>query len=231
MIKLVLWGVRRPGITAAEYFDGNHRVHGDLVRNGPPDFREAIQRYTQSYAFDGAYGRTGAPVFASVSELWYESSESLQANLAHPYYAQQIVPDGDNFADQPASIVHLAVEQPVLAPLRGEGIKVLHWLQTADGVEASALEQFWAPAHEEGREELTGLLGYVRNRIPPDAPAIADVPPAAYEAIWIDTEADIPAFQRYARRLQAAGATAGVLDPAGCMYLLCHERRIIDRLA
>jgi len=228
MVKLVLWGVRRPGITGAEFFDGNHRVHGGLVRNAPPDFRDGIKRYTQSYVFDAAYGRTGAKVFSSVSELWYESVEALQCNLAHPYYAEQIVPDGDNFADQSASIVHLALEEPVVSPLRGDGVKVLHWLQMADGVDPAAFEQFWTSADGDARGELTGLLGYVRNRVPPDAPAIAGVPPTAYEGVWIDTEADVQAFQRYARRLQAAGAEAGVLDPDGCCYLFCHERRVID---
>lgn len=230
MIKLVLWCVRKPGITAAEAFHGNHRVHGDLVRAAPADFKAQILRYTQSYPFDAAYGRTGAQAFDGVSELWYESPKTLQENLAHPYYRDVVQPDGANFADEAANVVHLATEDLVELPLRGQGVKVVRWLQAPDDVDAAAFDSFWTAAHEDARQELTGVLGYARNRVPPDAPEMNGTPPTACDALWLDGPEDVPAFQRYARRLLTAGEDAGMLDPARCFYLLCHERRVVDAL-
>jgi hypothetical protein len=230
MIKLVLWFVRKPGITAEELFNGNHRVHGDLVRGAPADFRAQILRYTQSYPFDAAYGQTGAQ-FDGVSELWYESPEAMRANLAHPYYRDVVRPDGANFADERANVVHLAAEEVVEPPLRGQGVKVVRWLQAPAGVDPAAFDAFWTAAHEDARAQLTGLLGYARNRVPPGAPAINGTPPTGYDALWLDGHEDIPALQRSTRRLLADGESAGMLDPARCFYLLCSERRVVDTLA
>lgn len=230
MIKLVLWCARRHGITAAELFQSNHRVHGDLVRSGPVDFQAQILRYTQSYAFDGAHASASRQPFDAISELWYESPESLQENLAHPYYSDVIVPDGANYADLSTSVVHLAAEELVEAPLRGQGIKVVRWLQAPEGIDSAAFDDFWIGVHHAESKELTGLLGYARNRLPSGAPSIAGTPPTAYDAMWLDSTEDLPAFRRYARRVLDAGQHAGMLDMTGCHYMLCQERRVRDTL-
>jgi len=227
VIKLVLWGVRRPGITSAEYFEGNHRVHGDLVRNAPEDFRVFIKRYTQSYVVDAAYGHSGAKAFDSVSELWFESPERLIESFGHPYYQGVIIPDGARFADEAENVVHVAVEEIVgNAPLRGEGLKVLHWLQAADGLADGRFEEWWTSSESTAPGDWA--LGHTRNRLPPEAPPMLGDPPTAYEALWIDGPEEIPAFEAYARALVAAGVEAGVLDGTRCSFLLCHERRVVD---
>jgi EthD domain len=231
MIKLVLWFPKHPEITTAEMYDGNHRVHSELVHAAPTEFKADVLRYTQSYPFDGMFGRTDTLRFDGVSELWFESPERLQAHLAHPYFQDVIFPDGAQFSDQDASAIHLAVEEVVQQPLRGQGVKVLRWLQALDGVDTEAFESFWLSAQERAAGKLTGLLGYARNRIPAGAPVMAGTPPTAYDAIWIDDREDIPALLRSTREFLDAGEAAGVLDRQRCFTLLCSERRVLDTFA
>lgn len=229
MIKLVLWGVRKAGITHADFYNGNHVVHGDLVRNGPQDFRAQISRYTQSYAFDAGYGRSDAQRYDSVSELWYESTDLVMLNFAHPYYQDVILPDGANFADETLNDVHLAEEEIVgEAPLRGQGLKVLQRLATPEGADPDAFEDFWKSAHEKAAPELGSLLGYTRNRPPRGNPPMSGVVPAGYSGFWLDGPQDIKSFQAYNAKFLAAGAKAGLLDVERCFFLLCEERRVID---
>lgn len=231
MIKLVLWGVRKSTLTHADYYRGNHVVHGDLVREAPPDFQAQILRYTQSYAFDAAYGKVGALWIDSVSELWYESNDSLMANLAHPYYQEVILPDGANFSSLEASIVHVAVEEMVgEPPLRGQGVKVLQSLKAVPGADLARFDEFWSEAHEAAAPELSRLLGFARNRPPEGAPPLAGDPPTGYAAFWLDGRDDIPSFQAYHRAFIRAGETSGLLDTEACFYLLCEERRVLDAI-
>jgi len=232
MIKLVLWAVRKAGITHADFYEGNHVVHGDLVRKGPEDFRAQVSRYTQSYAFDAGYGRSDAQRYDSVSELWYESTDLVMLNFAHPYYQDVILPDGANFANEALNDVHLAEEEIVgEPPLRGQGLKVLQRLATPEGVDPDVFEDFWKSAHEAAAPELGSLIGYTRNRPPRANPPMNGVVPAGYSGFWLDGPGDIPAFQAYNTKFLEAGKKAGVLDAERCLFLLCEERRVIDAFA
>lgn len=229
MIKLVLWGVRKAGITHADYHARNHIVHGDLVRKGPPDFRQPVLRYTQSYAIDAGYGRSDAQRYDSVSELWYESTDQLAQNFAHPYYQDTILPDGANFAEESLSNVHLAAEEIVgESPLRGQGLKVVQSLATLDGTDPDEFEDFWSAAHEAASPEMGNVLGYTRNRPPRGVPPMRGVAPAGYAGVWLDGLHDVPGFQAYNSRFLEVGKHAGLLDVESCFFLLCEERRVID---
>lgn len=231
MIKLVLWGVRKPETLHADYYQGNHVAHGDLVRGAPEDFRTSIKRYTQSYVFDAAYGDPSLQHIDSVSELWYESVEAAAASFAHPYYQQVVQPDGARFADESRNIVHFATEDVLGRPvLRGQGIKVHLSLTGAAGTAPQDLAAFLDAVYNESGSGLDHLLGRARSSLLPGAPVLSGIPPTVYESYWLDGEADIPSFQRYARVVLDRGQHAGVLVRHDSFYLLCRERRVLDSI-
>lgn len=230
MIKLVLWGVRQPGLTHRQFVYGNHVVHGDLVRNGPDSFREQISGYTQSYVTDAAYGSHTRPRIDSVSELWYASPATAHANFTHPYYRDVVFPDGANFADESIGIVYFAEEELLgaAAPLRGDGIKVCLFLAAPDGVAATDLSAVVDKHHAAAAQGLTGLLARTRNHTLATPAALNGTPPTLFDAYWLDGPDDLPAFDRYVSELFSAATEAGVLSAELSFHLVCSERRVVD---
>ena len=231
VLNLVIWYVRKPGLTLAESIEANHRVHGELTKRGPDDFTETVYRYIQNYPFDAAYGKTGAKNFDGVSELTFLSSETLKANLEHPYYLNTVKPDGQNFADEAANVIHLASEEVVFTPLLGEGIKVIRWLQTMPDADPADFEDFWTKSYDRDIRHLPGLLGYSRNRLPEGHHGLQGLPPTAFDSFWLDGKQDIAAFQQYARQFVTEGQNQHLVDAENYFYLLCEERRVIDRIS
>jgi hypothetical protein len=229
MIKIVVWVIRKAGITYADFYEGNHVVHGGLVLAAPDAVRKPISRYTQNFTFDAGYGRSDAQHYDGVSELWFDSIDAAMLCFEHPYYRDVIVPDGAKFSDDKRNDFHLAEEEIVgEPPLRGQGLKVMQRLATVEGTDPDAFEEFWKSAHETASSELGSVFGYTRNRPPRETPPMSGVVPAGYSGFWLDGPQDIPSFQAYNARFLEAGVKAGLLDTEQCFFLLCNERRVID---
>ena len=216
MIKMIAAVCRRPGMTHAEYVAYVVQIHGAISRENPVTLR----RYVQNHTFDAAFGTSaesehGMPLSRdSVTELYWDSLESMGQTFADDYVRTKVGPDARNFADQSVSLSLVAVEaeQPVVNPRAGAGAKVMHFLRAAPGL---ALEDFfarWAKAHELALQAAPVAAATVRRCVHsqqlPQANAMLAYfnakDAAIYEGVaslWYDDPASIGAFRAYEQAL------------------------------
>lgn len=216
MIKMIAAVCRRPGMTHAEYLAYVHHTHGAISRENPVTLR----RYVQNHTFDAAFGSAaeaehGMPVSRdSVTELYWDSLESMGQTFAHEHVRSKVGPDARNFADQSVSLSLLAteMEQPVRSPRAGAGAKVMHFLRAAHGLSLDEFFARWAQAHALVLQAEPGVAATLRrcvhSRQISDANSMLayfnakDVP--IYEGVaslWYDDPGSIGAFRFYERAL------------------------------
>lgn len=246
MIKMMAAICRRPGMTHAEYVAYVQHVHGAISNENPV----ALRRYVQNHVFDAAFGSLADTTHAltvardSVTELWWDSPQDMQATFAHEHVRTKVGPDGANFGDvsRTLSVVAVEAEQPVPHPGRAVGAKVLHYLRMAEGLALSEFFERWARAHERALVAApvaaAALRRCVHNRqLSEFNPMLAyfgakDVP--VYEGVaslWFDDLASVGAFRAYERALMDvnAGADAAFYDPAQSFFVYATEVPIYER--
>lgn len=244
MIKMIAAICRRPGMTHAEYMAYVYQIHGAISRENPVTLR----RYVQNHTFDAAFGTLAQAEHSmpisrdSVTELYWDSMESMGQTFAHEHVRTKVGPDGRNFADQSASLSLVAVEaeQPVHQPRAGAGAKVMHFLRAAPGL---ALEDFfarWAKAHElamlaeplaaatvrrcvhsQQLPQANAMLAYFNGK---DAPIFEGV-----ASLWYDDPSTIGAFRAYERALLDINSRAetAFYQPAHSFFLYTTEVDIL----
>jgi hypothetical protein len=229
MIKMMAAICRRPGMTHAEYLAYVQHVHGALSTENPVTLR----RYVQNHVIDAAFGTAAEASHSmavsrdSVTELYWDSAQDMGATFEHEHVRTKVGPDGANFGDvsRTLSLVALEVEQPVTRPGAGAGVKVLHYLRCAQGLELPAFFDRWARAHERALDaapeaaavlrrcvhnrqlsEFNGMLAYFGGDNTPIYEGVS--------SLWFDNASSIGAFRAYERALLAINA-----DPATAFYL------------
>ena len=111
MTKLMAALRRKPGMTQEEYFSYIRNVHGALSKAQPL----TVRRYVQNHVFDSAFGAATDPAYQivfhrdSVTELWFDSFESMGETFAHPYTREKIGPNGVNFSDLSTALAVLGL--------------------------------------------------------------------------------------------------------------------------
>jgi hypothetical protein len=180
----------------------------------------------------------------SVTELWWDNPQDMQATFAHEHVRTKVGPDGANFGDvsRTLSIVAVEAEQPVLHPGRAVGAKVLHYLRMAQGLTLPEFFERWARAHERALAAApvaaAALRRCVHNRqLSEFNPMLAyfgarDIP--VYEGVaslWFDDLASVGAFRVYERALMDvnARADAAFYDPAQSFFVYATEVPIYER--
>lgn len=248
MIKMMAAVCRRPGMTHAEYLAYVQHVHAAISNENPV----ALAAYVQNHVFDAAFGTTAQAAHTltvardSVTELYWNSAEDLQATFAHEHVRTRVGPDARNFSDTSValSLVAEEAEQPVTHPGHGygHGAKVLHYLRAAEGLTLPEFFARWEAAHalalKHAPDAAAAIRRCVHNRqLPQFNPMLAyfggkDAP--IYEGVgslWFDNAATVGAFRAYERALLAINA-----DPATAFYrpdqsffLYAHEVQIYRR--
>lgn len=182
MPKLNICAARRPGMTHAEYSRYLRDDHARLVLGTEPVARY-LQVYVQQHVYDGCYG-PDAPAwrYDSVSHISAATRADQIAATATREYKEIIAPDEVRFADPRSPLFLMFDESPLPLPVRGaSSLRLLHYLQTRDGVAATDLHEAWAAAHEMLLLEEPALFNGVRRATlnktlsPPDV----DAPPYA----------------------------------------------------
>lgn len=246
MIKMIAAICRRPGMTHGEYLAYVQHVHG-AISNAKPLY---LSRYVQNHVFDAAFGSTAEGAHSmtvardSVTELWWDSPEDMNATFAHEYVRTKVGPDGANFGDvsRTLSLVAVEVEQPVVNPGQACGAKVLHYLRMAAGLDLQTFFMRWAAAHERVLAENPHVAAVVRrcvhnHQLSEFNPMLAyfgakDVP--IYEgmaSLWFDDTASVGMFRAYERALLAINAepAATFYEPAQSFFVYATEVPIYER--
>jgi len=246
MIKMIAAICRRPGMTHLEYLAYVHRIHAAISRENPVTLR----RYVQNHTFDAAFGTSAEAEHCmqvsrdSVTELYWDSLESMGQTFAHEYVRTKVGPDARNFADQSVSLSLVAVEaeQPVLNPGGGAGAKLMHFLRAAPGLSLEDFFSRWSKAHElalraepiaaatvrrcvhsRQRPQANAMLAYFNAK---DAPIYEGV-----ASLWYDDPSSIGAFRAYERALlEINGRPETVFyQPAQSFFLYTTEVEIFSR--
>lgn len=243
-VKMMAAVCRRPGMTHAEYVAYVQHVHGAISRENPV----TLKRYVQNHVFDSAYGTRDEAAHSmivardSVTELFWDSPEDMQATFAHEHVRTKVGPDGPNFCDvsQSLSLVAYEAEQPVKQPAAATGAKVLHFIRSSEGLALPEFFDRWARAHQLALEESPVAAASVRrcvhNRQVPEANAMLayfngkDVP--IYEGVgslWFDDVASVANFRAYERTLLALNARPDLAfyQPAKSFFLYATEVSIL----
>lgn len=244
MVKMIAAVCRRPGMTHAEYVAYVHQIHGAISRENPV----TLKRYVQNHTFDAAFGTSAEPEHCmpvsrdSVTELYWDSMESMGQTFAHEHVRTKVGPDAANFADQSLSLSMVAIEaeQPVSAPSRAVGAKVMHFLRAAEGLTLDEFFTRWARAHERVLQEEPVAAATVRRcihsrQLPQANEMLAyfnakDVP--IYEGVaslWYDDPSAIGAFRAYERALLEVNAQpeTAFFQPAHSFFLYTTEVTIL----
>lgn len=117
MIKMVIVGRRRSGMTLAQLHSYLLNIHGPMVvAHIKRDGGALPKRYVQNHAFDGFYKSAATPISADpfslnrdfVTQVWFDDVPQAMAALQQPFYLSTLQPDEDNFVEQ-SSVVKLPV--------------------------------------------------------------------------------------------------------------------------
>ena len=242
MIKMMAAIRRKPGMTQAEYFPYIRDAHGGLARCNPLTLR----RYIQNHVFDGAFGASTDPGYQipfhrdSVTELWFDSFDSLGETLAHPYTREKVGPDAVNFSDLETALAILTRELEVAVPRPGSGgtLKVLYFLRKRAYLDLDEYFHRWAWAHEATMKDHPHIASAIRRcvqslQIPEGNPMLAyfggkNMP--IYEGVtslWYEEEGALPAFRAYQAALEERDRQRSFFDPGQSFFLMAREVVII----
>jgi hypothetical protein len=152
MIKLLIFGHRRPGISRAEGCRHLARVHGPMVYDPPVDAGAMPARYAQNHACDGLPARPGDRWLSDrdfVTEVWFEDFPSLIASTSTPYYRQHLQPDEENFVDQATVLKAVVREGEIRGVVPATAWRLFLFLSAAEGQDADTFARDAAQVLEE----------------------------------------------------------------------------------
>lgn len=201
MLKLIIGGRRRAGMTHRDYSRYLIQNHGATVAHNPG----FMSRYLQNHVLDSVYGTREAgwvpgPDFDSFSEINFADGAAFARSIADPYYRDEIQPDELNFVCHSAIVLLATRVEEVAVAAPGDGpFKLMRFVASNGAASAEAVDHAWA--EEAGRIAGHPALGSFIRRMTrsisiaghPDA----DLPPhfianaplssfAGVESLWFD---------------------------------------------
>jgi EthD domain len=243
MIKMMAAIRRRPGMTMQEYFPYIQEVHGRLTKAMPL----TVRRYVQNHVFDGAFGAAGDAGYGivfhrdSVTELWFDSFESMGQTFSHSYVRDKIGPDGANFSDLGTALALIAREVDVQVPQPGghAPVKILHFLRKLAELPLDEYFNRWVEATKailRERPRVAAAIGrcVCSQQLPAGNPLLVyfggkDMP--VYEGVaslWFEEAGALGAFRAYQADLEERNRQAPFFAPSESFFLMAREVPIID---
>lgn len=188
MIKQMAVVTRRPDMTHQEYVDYVKHIHGYQITCSNP---LTISKYIQNYVYDAAYG-TKKDLFEegykivysrdSITELYFEDSEALNATFSDEYVRNVVGPDGANFNNLSTTLPLLVTEEEVKVPNPVEGgFKVYYFIKKNDSLSEDEFNKLWFESHD----EIVNDNRVVRNQL---RKFINNVPLSAGESDYFGSE-------------------------------------------
>jgi uncharacterized protein (TIGR02118 family) len=243
MIKMIAAAGRRPGMTHAEYIAYIRDIHAALARENPV----TLKRYRQNHVFDSAFGTAAETTHRlctnrdSVTELYWDSFESMGQTFAHPHTQQKVGPDGVNFADSRVSLSVIAAEEEVEVPNPGVGaVNVMQFLRMRADLGLTEFMERWRRAHQGAVSGSDAVASAIRRcihsrQLPEGNSLLAyfgaehNVPYEGVVSLWFDNEASIAAFRRYEQALLEINSRADSMFfvPAESFFVYVREADVL----
>lgn len=234
MLKLMIVGRRRGGMTVAQLHRYMVDVHGAMVlRHIAASPQLTPQRYVQNHVFDGSFrtpdptrGGTPDPFTVSrdfITQVWFDNPAQAAASSQAPLYLNELQPDEDNFVDQASVVKMPVIAQPVYEAAHPAGCsKLFVFHRRAEGVStddlaASTLAQ-WQPLLADAALRIDRLVRNVALARPGE-PAAADL----VDEVWLADDAAARALGERWQALAEAPALAPLLAPRTSFGLLATE--------
>ncbi|WP_172343191.1 EthD domain-containing protein [Novosphingobium sp. SG751A] len=242
MLKIIIGGRRRAGMTHAEYSHYAEHCHGGTVAHNPG----SMETYMQNHILDAAFGTkedgwiSGAD-FDSFSEISFADGTAFAQSLADPYYHDTIQPDELNFVCQ-SRVILLATrveEQPVAHPGTAR-LKLMRFIASNGRADAESFEAQWQAEAKRiaDHSALKPMLRRMTRSISLDGfaaqlPAgfIANAPLSPYvgvDSLWLDAEDDDQAIAAYRLAIEEAeSALLPLLERRSEILFIVEERSIV----
>ena len=243
MLKMIIGGRRRAGMTHRDYLNYAQHVHGGTVAHNPG----FMLGYIQNHVVDAVYGSRGegwtpGPDFDSFSEISFPDGAAFARSIADPYYRETIQPDELNFVCHSAVILLATRVEEWAVTMPGEAqVKVMRFLASNGAASAETFDAAWS--QEMARMADHPTLGPSIRRMTrsisiagePDAnlPAnfVANAPLSPYagvESLWFDGDAGWSAIEAYRAVIEEAGShLARMLDRRREALFMVEERTIV----
>lgn len=113
MVKLIVFAVRKAGMTFEEFDDYWRDQHGPLVRS-VTEFSRHIRKYVQSHRASSDVPLALEADYDGVAELWFDSTEDLNTAFTEPRYLEIIRADELKFVDLEKSVSIVCEELQVI---------------------------------------------------------------------------------------------------------------------
>ena len=244
MLKMMILGRRRGGMTVAQHHRYMTDVHGAMVVGAiAQQPGEMPQRYVHNHVYDATFRapKRSSEGFADpltiardfVTQVWFSNPQQARASTEAAFYREQLQPDEDNFVDQ-SSVVKLPVSEQTLFDNGAANVTsklfIFHRckVQTADTTADKTADTTAADlAAATGAHWQTLLTGHgieriVRNTVMGRPGELHTVD--LIDEVWLSSDAAAAALaQRWQTDLtQTALSTLCV--PGSGFFLLAHER-------
>ncbi|WP_416425108.1 EthD domain-containing protein [Pseudomonas sp. App30] len=240
MIKMVAAMRRKPGMTHAECLQYVEHTHGAISRIKPL----GLKKYMQNHVFDGAFGAESDTGYHqtfhrdSITELYFDDYAGLIETFSDPHTQQKVGPDGANFADLTRQAAQLMSEREIKVPTPGKGgVKVMHFLKQAPGVDLLAFVSAWEIAHQAAQQQCPEFAQAVRRHVRAEYIPEGDRITAYFgpdievhqglASFWFEDERDLTTFRAYQRLLMRLLGEDGVVEPQGSFFVYAREVSII----
>ena len=241
MIKMAATMRRKPGMALQEFYPYIEHIHGYKITKSNP---LTIRRYIQNHVFDSAYGSSADRTYElpiprdSVTELWFDSFESMVETFTHPYVKETVGPDGANFADKNTELSLVAREVEYSVPNAGKGgTKVLHFLRKTDSLPLTDFFKQWQSAHERVMaisEAAKPIRRYVQSLQVPEGNSLlayfsSDMPVyEGYASFWYDDAGALESFRAYQRAFETTLKDTPFYLPSQSFFLMAREVTIVE---
>lgn len=176
MIKLVYSINRLPHLSVEEFQKYWFNTHGPIA-----GAIKGVKRYYQCHTLPETYSGGQEPPFDGCAQLWWESAETLAADMgtAEPLAA---IADERNFIDHSRVNMFLSEEKIEFDNLNGKsGMKLIALLKRKDGMAAEQFEEYWGGTHADLGRKIPGLLKYARCLKTADLEVIEGLGPSEYD--------------------------------------------------
>ncbi|MBB3358275.1 MULTISPECIES: EthD domain-containing protein [unclassified Novosphingobium] len=243
MLKMIIGGRRRAGMTHRDYSRYAEQVHGATVAHNPG----YMTSYIQNHVLDAVYGTHAAgwvagPDFDSFSEISFPDGAAFARSIADPYYRETIQPDELNFVCHSAIILlatrtqEVGVRVPGAAPL-----KLMRFIASNNASPPAAFAQAWAqeagriadhPALAPFLRRMTrsiSIAGEADANLPANFIANAPLSPfAGVESLWFDSDDTWRAIDAYRVVIEEPQShLSGLLDRRQEALFVVEERTIV----
>jgi uncharacterized protein (TIGR02118 family) len=228
LVKFIALLVKREGLGEVEFHRHWRYQHGPLAAK-----ISSMRRYCQCHLVPRPpHDLRIAEPFAGTAEVWWEDLAAAEALADDPEYTEHALPDEPKFIDMRQMAFMTVTERVLLdGPPRGReasGIKVIHLLTRAPGMEPVEFRERSAAERDDGESELLMMTRHVRGDCV--AAAYEGAEPPAFDGtreMWWPDEWAFAAARENQPDAWAALTDLPYVDCARSAFLVTMENRVV----